>query len=416
MPSGVIEETAYPLLPSWRQSQWPQLGVLTFIHFGIDSYMGMIPALMPGIISYFGISVHQSVTIMIVASFLVNLTQLLVGHTRSGKKMPLMIYVGGILTMCGGALSLVPANESAFLWLLIFFSLSAVGVGLVHPESFRAVHGLARLKPEVSTAAFMIGGQLGYGIGAWLGAALVVWLGFSGLWLLAIVIVIMLVLTAVMRIELADDNNSYEDNIVTEKKQLSIWPIWLLAIPAAYTMTVFLNMLPQKLSELGYPLDFGGYCHWLFMGGSVFGLIAWSWLTRYVNTIACIGWSFAIGTPLLGLYIRYIQIESAAWLLALAGFCLMAPFTLLVKEARFAGGLNLGGRMALTTGGTWFMSNIAFLVTSFLFKSYSTEEALIDFAINYSWLACLISTAGGFGLYFYCRSKQVATSSDLHGG
>lgn len=395
------EQSVQPAFNMGRLSQWPQLLLLTFIHFSIDSYMGMIPALMPGIIAHFGITVIQSVSLIIIPSLLVNIVQLAVGHTRAGKNFPLFIYIGGVLTICGGAINFAPVGDAAFFWLMLLFCLSAVGVGLTHPECFRAVHGLDRIIPEASTATFMIGGQFGYGLGAWLTAYLVVKMGFAGLWLMSLAVVIMLILTVLLRIQLPVESQVKvkTDSSGHTGQTLSFWPIWLMVLPAAVTCSVFLSLLPQRLSEMGFPLDFGGYCHWMFMGGSVAGLIFWSALTRKVNTVLCMTLAFGIGTPVLFAYMFFMQYELSAWLLVVSGGCLMAPFTLLVKEARFAQGFNLGGRMALAAGGTWLVSNLAFFGISYAFKQFSTEAMLIKYGIDYSWTASLLSALIGLWIW-----------------
>ncbi len=398
MTTAVLDLQSEGRSGSWLQ--WSQLLLLSMIHFWADLYMGMIPSLMPRIRSVFDITVIMGIALMIAPTMVVNLVQLVIGHIRPGKAMPLLIYIGGVLAVFGSGLSLITSSGvPAFNLVMALFCVSALGVGMVHPESFRAVHALDRVSPAMGTAIFMIGGQLGYGMGAWIATMVVTRWDFPGLWSLVPVMALLMILTFLMRIRLAVEPAQNVEVKSEVKGSIPFWPVWFMNLPAAFGVLAFLSLLPQYLNEKGFELEFGGYCNWLFMAGSVAGCLFWSALSHRVHPILCSVLSFGFGAPFIAVYAWLAHYRQASWLLVPAGFCLMAAFTLLVKEARFARGLNLGTRMALSAGGTWGFSNLVFLIVSYFIKEIWSSQTLIFVGIHYSWLAFIPSIILGLWVW-----------------
>ena len=161
------------------------MSVLAGVHFLIDMFAGMLPAILPAIRAEFGISLSLGGLILVALRMTSNGFQPLIGHIRDRKRRPLLIYIGLILSIFVCLLGIVPRQGNTFLWLLLLSGVSGIGIAMVHPESLRAVHRLKRIRPAVSTAVFMAGGFFGFAGGSAISTFLVSRFGMSGLYTLS---------------------------------------------------------------------------------------------------------------------------------------------------------------------------------------------------------------------------------------
>jgi len=74
-----------------------QLLVLSGVHFLIDMFGGMLPAILPAIMSEFGLRLSLAGIILGVLHMTSNGFQVLTGHMRARKRIPLFLHVGLIL-------------------------------------------------------------------------------------------------------------------------------------------------------------------------------------------------------------------------------------------------------------------------------------------------------------------------------
>jgi FSR family fosmidomycin resistance protein-like MFS transporter len=140
---------------------WMQLLVLSSVHFLVDMFGGMLPAILPAIRTEFGLSLSLAGILLVVLHITANGIQTLTGHTRADKRVPMFLHLGLILAAGICLLGLLPRSGGAFAAMLVLVAVSGFGIAIVHPESLRAVHRLRRISPAVSTAVFIAGGFLG---------------------------------------------------------------------------------------------------------------------------------------------------------------------------------------------------------------------------------------------------------------
>ena len=142
-----------------------QLLALASVHFVVDLFSGMPPAILPAIREEFTLSLSRGGFVMVALYLTCNGVQVLTGHVRAGKRRPLLLHLGLLLSAGVCLVGILPKGAGAYPSMLLLAVVSGIGIALVHPEGLRGVHRLKRIPPAVSTAVFMAGGFLGYASG-----------------------------------------------------------------------------------------------------------------------------------------------------------------------------------------------------------------------------------------------------------
>jgi FSR family fosmidomycin resistance protein-like MFS transporter len=261
--------------------RWMQLFVLAGVHFLIDMFAGMLPAILPAIMSEFALSLSLGGILVVVLNMTCNGVQVLTGHTRARKRMPLFLHLGLILAAAVCLFGVLPRSPRIFAAMLLLATISGFGVAIVHPEALRAVHRLRRIQPGVSTAVFMAGGFLGYASGGAVSTVLVSRFRLPGLYPLILCPAVGVLLVIFLRIRLAVEPKARNENrSVSADNQMPFWLIFAMAIPAAVSTIFLAALLPIVLKELGFELTFGGFSVTIFGLGGAVGSFAWVGIAR----------------------------------------------------------------------------------------------------------------------------------------
>jgi len=346
------------------RGQWIQLIVLSGIHFVVDMFGNMLPAILPAMRSQFAMKLATGGSILAALSLAANGVQVLTGGMRADKTSPLFLHIGMILAASICLIFLAPTSLSGIVLLFTLGVASGTGIAITHPEGLRAVHTLDRISPSLSTAVFMTSGFFGLACGGMISAALVSSYGLKGLSPLVLLPFVGVVAVLVVRIRLsAEHPESHAAGSQTEPRpdSLPFWKVLLIGIPAGISTTVVLQLAPTYLNELGFGLNFGGFSTAMFGWGSAVGPFLWAAMARKRGDLTCSAWAFLLSFPFMTLYMVFAPHRAAAWLLFGVGFSSMSAYILTITLAREARGSNLGHRMAMIVGGTWGISMIAFL-------------------------------------------------------
>jgi len=336
--------------------------VLASVHFLIDMFASMLPAILPAIRDEFSLSLSLGGLVLVALLMTSNGIQPLIGHLRADKRRPLFLYLGLILAAAICLLGALPRGSAAFSLIILLAVVSGCGIAIVHPEGLRAVHRLKSLPPAVSTAVFMAGGFLGYASGGAVSTYLVSRFGLKGLYPLVLCPVIGIVMVVFLRIRLAVERKVRNKNEArTEENRLPFWLIMVMAMPAAVSTTVLANLLPTVLNELGFELTFGGFSTTMFGLGGAVGSFVWANIAGKKGELKCSIAALFLVLPFLVAYLVLINTRVAIWILFGAGFCAIAAYVLMITLSRQAAGLNLGQRMGFMVGGTWALANIVFM-------------------------------------------------------
>jgi FSR family fosmidomycin resistance protein-like MFS transporter len=391
-----------------------QLSALASVHFLIDMFASMLPAILPAILREFSLSLSRGGLVMAAMYITCNGVQPLAGRMRSGKRQPLLLHLGLILGAAICLLGALPRADAAFSLMLLLAVVSGVGIAIVHPEGLRAVHRLKRIQPGVSTAVFMAGGFLGYAGGGAISAYLVARFGFRGLYPLVLCPLIGIGMVVLLRVRLAVEQNTPRHELgpnaagqnrtrsMNKSENLvSFWLIMVMAMPAAISTTVLATLLPTALNELGFELTFGGLSMMVFGLGGAVGSFVWARLGHSKGELRCAVAALLLAIPFLVAYLAWIDHRASIWILFGVGFCSVSAYILMITLSRYARGLTLGQRMGLIVGGTWAL---AYLVFTPLLRV--AEHFGSDVLLKFSPLGYLAS--GLFGLAVMVRARNSA--------
>lgn len=377
-----------------------QLLALAGVHFLIDMFGGMLPAILPAIMTEFALSLSLGGFLLVVLHITSNGVQVLTGHMRADKRRPLFLHVGLILAASICLLAVLPRSGGAFAAMLVLATISGCGIAIVHPEALRAVHRLRQIPPAISTSVFMAGGFLGYASGGAISTILVSRFGLPGLYPLILCPAVGIFMVVFLRIRLAVEPRVRNKNVsATGESRLSFWLIIAMAMPAAISTTVLVFLLPTVLYELGFELTFGGFSATMFGLGGAVGAFVWGGIAHKKGALPCSIVAFFLAVPFLVTYLILIDNGMAIWILFGAGFCAISAYILMITLARAATGPNLGQRMGFMVGGTWALANIFFLALLPVAQSFGPGVILKFMPLGY-----LLS--GAFGLFIMLKIQS----------
>lgn len=386
-----------------------QLLALAVVHFVVDMFSGMPPAILPAIRDEFGWKLPQGAFVFVVLYLTCNGVQVLTGHVRSGKRLPLLMHLGLTLAASICLIAVLPKGKAAFPLMLLLAIVSGFGIAVVHPEALRAVHRLKRIPPSISTAVFMAGGFLGGACGGGVSALLVSRFGFKGLYPLIGCSVVGILVVILLRIRLAVELKVPNERV---KQACGVcclpfrW-VFAMAMPAAVSTTALAFLLPTVLvDELGFGLTFGGFSTTVFFLGGSTGSFIWAHIARRRGELVCTIAAFFLALPFLLVYLLLIENSAAILILLGAGFCTISAYTLMITLARHAIGPTLGRRMGMMVGGTWASAYVIFMALL-----YGAEHLKIstNAILNLTPWGYLLS--GGFGV-FVALKVAIPTSRD----
>lgn len=377
-----------------------QVLVLAGAHFLIDMFGNMLPAILPAIRAEFGLSLSLGGLVLVVLSLAANGVQMLTGHTRSEKTIPLLLHIGLVLGASICALGMLPRSGGSHWAIVSLAVVSGCGIGITHPESLRAIHALGRIPPAISTAVFMTGGFMGYASGGAISTILVSRFGLEGLYPLLLCPMLGIAMILLLKIRMAAEQDSDNtDAPGLAGKRVPFWLIMAMALPAAVSTTIVATLLPTRLNELGFGLTFGGFAITVYGIGGALGAFLWGAVAHKKGELRCSVLAVFLVVPFLVAYLLLIDHRSALWLLSGAGFCSFAAYILTITLARNAVGPNLGRRMGFIVGGTWAFSNVVFLALVPVAEHFGTNIVLGMSPIGYV-------VSGAFGLLVIRKIRE----------
>ena len=379
-----------------------QLFVLASVHFFIDIFASMLPAILPAIRAEFSLSLSMGGLVMAVMYLTCNGVQPLIGHLRANKRRPLFMHLGLVLGSVICLLGALPRGGGAFGGMILLAVVSGFGIAIVHPEGLRGVHRLRQIPPAVSTAVFMAGGFLGFASGGVISAFLVSRFGLQGLYPLMLCPVVGIVLVLLLRVRLAVERTVHTKKVSQQGQNLLPFRlIFVMAIPAAVSTTIIASLLPTVLNELGFKLTFGGLSATMFGLGGAVGSFVWAHVAHKKGELKCSVAALFFVIPFLVLYLVFINSRIAIWLLFGAGFWAISAYILMITLSRQAKGLTLGQRMGFMVGGTWALAYLVFIPLLRIAEHFGS-----DVILKFSPLGYVIS--GAFGLYVMLKARKPA--------
>lgn len=153
------------------------LVLLILGHLITDTTQGGLPTLLPLLQDSLGLTYAASGAVVMVMNLTSSVIQPLFGYLTDRFQLRWLLPVG--LALSGIGFALLGLAQS-YTMVLVTVVLCGLGVASYHPEAFKAVLGSAGQRKVVAVSWFMVGGNLGMGLGPLMvGAYLALW-GLKG--------------------------------------------------------------------------------------------------------------------------------------------------------------------------------------------------------------------------------------------
>lgn len=152
-------------------------------HMVVDIYQGAMPAVLPFIKDHLGLSYTMAGVILIVANSTSSIIQPLFGLLSDRREKAFLLSAGAILA--GAGFSLLPLAGNLPL-VLLFVTISGMGIASYHPEGYKRARFFTGEKPATGMSVFSVGGNTGLAIGPIMALSIVHYWGFSSLFLMVI--------------------------------------------------------------------------------------------------------------------------------------------------------------------------------------------------------------------------------------
>ena len=382
------------------RKQIAQLSILTAVHFLIDSFAGMPSVLLPVIRDRFSLTLTKGVILIAVLDITCNMGQILTGHMRAEKIKPMFLQIGLVLASLISLIAFVPGSI-AFYALNVIFFLAGCGIAIAHPEGLRGIHTIESIPAPVTTAVFMTGGFLGFSSGGYIASLFISGRNLEALAFMLVFPAIALALLYFSHIKLSVETETLKQTTQLDHDEYPFWTILLMSLPITIASTTLVRLLPSRLNELNFSLEFGGLSVLLYGVGSAAGSLAWAAVAHKKGVMKTSIVLLFAGAPFLAMHQMFISRSWAILLLVGGGFFSASAYSLIVTLCRKAHGLKLGQRMGFVVGGSWGFASLILIGLSKPADLYGIEKILpvvpICFAIS-----------GLIGLILLAKHKQLA--------
>jgi FSR family fosmidomycin resistance protein-like MFS transporter len=160
------------------------LTVLAVGHACVDTAQGAVPALLPFLIDQRGLSYGAAGALLLVASVGSSTIQPLFGLGSDRLALPWLLPLGVLLAGLGVALV---GLTSSYVATAVAIAISGIGVAAYHPEGARFAHQVSGIRRGAGMSLYALGGNAGFALGPILVTPIVLLLGLQGTVLLAAV-------------------------------------------------------------------------------------------------------------------------------------------------------------------------------------------------------------------------------------
>ena len=370
---------------------------LAFGHFATDLYPGFLPAILPLLIEKFQFSYTRASLLALVMGFSTSLAQPLFGYLSDKLGGRWLIVFGPVV---GGICLSLLGLANSYLLLIFLLVLGGLGVAAYHPEAAALSASLSGRQRTLGMSLFMLGGNLGVGLGPFLILGIALSLGLHWSFLScppALVMAWILYKHAPMFSKSPAAVPAPMPALEHPTKGRSYHLIFLLTlvvlrVMTAASLTAFLPTI-QKLR--GFSLIAAGSSFTIFMACGALGGVTGGILSDRLGRKRIIVASIFLIIPAFVAFLLF-RGPLSFFILALLGFlfffsepaCIVLAQEMAPQRARTASGLVMGL--------AWGMAGWGVLATGALADLVGIEEAL-----RY----LLLLPAGGLALSFFLPRK-----------
>lgn len=338
------------------------LFLLTAAHLVNDLNQGVLPAMIPWLITHRGLSLALASTLTLAANLFGSIVQPLFGYI-SDKRPSALVIPAAILLATGGTALIGFAPTLPLM--LAGAVVSGIGVAAFHPESSRFSNYFAGRKRASGMSTFTVGGYLGFAVGPVVAAPLILAFGLPGVAFLLIPAVVIAVLL-VRELPRFNEIRRTAHRVHRERSGNDDWRGFsLMGVVVALRSTTFLaavTFTPVFIMRVsGVHAVFGSFALFALLLGGAIGTMQGGRLADRIDRRRVIALSLAltaIFAALLALCGTYFHAYAMMTALALgfgislglsAGVLVVLGQEYLPKHIGIASGVTLG--LANTIGG-----------------------------------------------------------------
>ncbi len=377
-----------------------KLAALTMLHFTIDFYAGLRNPLVPTLTTHLNTTLGAIIFLTAGCGVIVNFVQPTFGAFIAKKGFPLILVIGPAMAAVVGFIGLT----DSYVVTAIFFTISALGIGLVHPEAAVTANEICPTRLGLGMSIFVSGGYFGYSVGnlvaGWWGQKL----GLNDFWILiapGIFTAVFIFMSGLHKIQTHSIKETNKDEKIGGS--YSFWPIFALGVSLATCVVIFINFFTIYITEKygkNYQ-GFAGSCLFVFGMCGAFGSFFWGYMSDKKSRLLMIFVASILSLPFV---ITLYEIENKVLVLfwvAAMGLTTNACFSIIIILAQKAKQFTKSLRTAISIGGTWGIGMIMAMIAGYFSTTYSAEEILKYSTILFSTTSVLLSG----GLYFLERKK-----------
>jgi len=367
-----ISEFSIAYKPKLTESNFFRLCVLAYLHFLVDFYAGLkVTIAEPTLTTHLNSSLGEILLLIGMAGLVVNFSQPIASALLPKKGLPIILLICPILA---SVISFIGLTDSYIIIGIIFF-ISAIGIGVLHPEGTLTAHSLSGNKQGLGMALFISGGFFGFSFGGWVSAAWASHYGLDGFYIfifLLITGVILVFISGLLQREgqTADKAEQYE------KHQIRFPLIFLLSILISTNIILFTFMItPFFVRKFGPSAQFwGGSVLFTFGIFGALGSFLWGHLSEKTGRLKTIAFVQIFSYPFLYFLLINKNIYFAPVLGALTGFFMASVVPLVIILGRSCPGKFSRLRVSMLQGGSWGTASIFVIAISQWIDTFPKNE------------------------------------------
>jgi MFS transporter, FSR family, fosmidomycin resistance protein len=331
--------------------------MMSMAHVVDDLYQGIVPALLPFLVSERQYSYAAVAGLTLAATVLSSVVQPLFGWWSDRKPRRWLIPIGMATAALGvGFAGVFPSYAAT--WFMI--AISGLGVAAFHPSAASAARRAAGSSNK-GMSIFALGGNIGFALGSLIATPVLLAFGLSGTMLL---IIPALVMAAI----LARFLGTVLDGPVGNRRQSTMpsgtdnWPGFLGLTSVVLTRSVVFFGLTSFMAlyfihELHTPVVIGGVALTVFLVAGAFGTLLGGWIADRYGSMVSIRGGFLFAIPAMIGLVAASDWRVALVFVALSGIGVFVPFSVFVilgqdylpNRIGTASGVTVG--LSVTVGG-----------------------------------------------------------------
>ena len=387
-----------------------RLLILAFLHFTVDFYGGVTrPLVQPTLMQHLAVGFGAVVVIIGIAQITVNAIQPLSAAFLPKRGLPALLILCPLVAAASCLIGLTH-NYAAVGSLMV---LSALAIGMLHPETLLAAHALAGERQGVGVALYISGGFFGFSTGSWAGAAWATRWGLAGFWLLALpaVIAVVLVLASGLH-RLRDHADTPAPAHVSHR--ISFWSVFVLTVLIATNMEMIMTFItPYLVRRFGDAAQkWGGAEIFAFGLAGALASYLWGHLSEGRRRCRTIAITQLIAAPLLWMLISIDRPELAPVWGALCGIMMGGVIPVAVVLGRGAPGRSSRLRAGMLVGGSFGTAVVIVTGAGYIVGMFPEDDpGPVMWALRSIVALLVIEAAIAWSLIG--KEKQTAAEQDL---